>query len=168
MTNRWGEGRVRLNGPHVLLPLVAMLVSGCFHVGPSAKQAMTSAASVAAHANGSAQAEEPFDLENPAVQSRVGAFQTHQRGFFGGALSCGAKYPLAMINILVSEGLPAELAYLPIIERGYRPQAVSPAGAAGPWQFIPATGRRYGLRIDALVDDAPRPHQVDSLRRRCI
>ncbi|MBP1690573.1 MAG: lytic murein transglycosylase, partial [Deltaproteobacteria bacterium] len=160
MTNRRGEGWVRRGGPHILLPLVAMLVSGCFHVGPSAKQAMTSAAPggnpPVAHATGP-KAEGSFDLENPAVQSRVTAFQTHLRGFFGGALSRGAKYLPSMTDILVREGLPAELAYLPLIESGYRPQAVSPAGAAGPWQFIPATGRRYGLRIDALVDERRDP-----------
>src|SRR6185436_19062334 len=44
MTNARGKWGVHRGGPHILLPLVAMLVSGCFHVGPSAKQAMTSAA----------------------------------------------------------------------------------------------------------------------------
>jgi hypothetical protein len=134
-----------------------MLVSGCFHVGPSAKQAMTSAAPGVGLPAVAKAAEGPFDLENPAVQSRVNAFQTHQRGFFGGALSRGAKYLPSMTDILVREGLPAELAYLPLIESGYRPQAVSPAGAAGPWQFIPETGRRYGLRIDSMVDERRDP-----------
>jgi hypothetical protein len=140
-----------------------MLVSGCFHVGPSAKQAMTSAApgaeaaALAAHAHGKGTATGPFDVENPAVASRVTAFQTHLRGFFDTALSRGAKYLPSMRDILVREGLPVELAYLPLIESGYRPEAVSPAGAAGPWQFIPETGRRYGLRIDALVDERRDP-----------
>ena len=74
MTNTWGEGWVRRGVPHILLPLVAMLVSGCFHVGPSAKQAMTSAAPGARqHAGraGARHADGPFDLEKPAVQSRV-------------------------------------------------------------------------------------------------
>ncbi len=158
----WG----RRGGPHILLPVVAMLISGCFHVGPSAKQAMTSAAPmgapstahVASKSHGAAAAAEaPFDLENPAVQHRVEAFQTHLRGFFDTALSRGAKYLPSMRDILVREGLPAELAYLPLIESGYRTQAVSPAGAAGPWQFIPETGRRYGLRIDSLVDERRDP-----------
>lgn len=161
MKKTWGEGWVRRGVPHILVPLVAMLVSGCFHVGPSVKQSMTSAASggtAALHTTGpQAEAEVPFDLENPAVQNRVAAFQTHQRGFFGGALSRGAKYLSSMTDILVREGLPAELAYLPLIESGYRTQAVSPAGAAGPWQFIPETGRRYGLRIDSLVDERRDP-----------
>jgi transglycosylase-like protein with SLT domain len=159
MTKAWGEGWVRRGVPHILLPLVAMLVSGCFHVGPSAKQAMTSAAPggmkpPVAH---TATAEAPFDVENPEVQSKVAAFQTHLRGFFGSALTRGAKYLPSMTDILVREGLPKELAYLPLIESGYRPQAVSPAGAVGPWQFIPETGRRYGLRIDKLVDERRDP-----------
>lgn len=164
MTKPWGNGWVRRGGPHILLPLVAMLVSGCFHVGPSAKQSMTSAApgaEAAAAAQALAHHHKPSstlgDIENPAVQSRVEAFQTHLRGFFDGALSRGAKYLPSMRDILAREGLPEELAYLPLIESGYRPQAVSPAGAAGPWQFIPATGRRYGLRIDSLVDERRDP-----------
>ena len=163
-----GTTSVRPGGSLVLLPLVAMLVSGCFHAGPSAKQALTSAApgagttaTAAAHAVGpfahEAKRGAEFDLEQPAVQNRVAAFQTHLRGFFDEALSRGAKYLPSMRDILAREGLPVELAYLPLIESGYRPQAVSPAGAVGPWQFIPETGRRYGLRIDALVDERRDP-----------
>ena len=169
MTKAWGEGWVRRGGPHILLPLVAMLVSGCFHVGPSAKQAMTSAAPGARTAAGcarhAAQAEAPFDLENPAVQSRVDRVpDAPPRASSAARSSRGAKYLPSMTDILVREGLPAELAYLPLIESGYRPQAVSPAGAAGPWQFIPETGRRYGLRIDALVDERRDP--IKSTARR--
>ena len=160
MTKPWGNGWVGQRGPYIVLPLVAMLVSGCFHVGPSGKQAMTSAAP-GAEAAAQVHAKQPKsalgDLENPAVQNRVAAFQTHLRGFFDGALSRGAKYLPSMRDILAREGLPEELAYLPLIESGYREKAVSPAGAAGPWQFIPATGRRYGLRIDSLVDERRDP-----------
>ena len=53
--------------------------------------------------------------------------------------------------------MPAELAYLPLIESGFSTRAVSRAGAAGPWQFIPGTGRRYGLRIDHYVDERRDP-----------
>lgn len=162
-----GTTWVRSGGSLIWLPLVAMLVSGCFHAGPSAKQALTSAAP-GAGTPPSALATGPFAgkadsaakferLEKPAVQNRVAAFQTHLRGFFDEALSRSAKYLPSMTDILVREGLPAELAYLPLIESGYRTQAVSSAGAAGPWQFIPETGRRYGLRIDALVDERRDP-----------
>ena len=48
--------------------------------------------------------------------------------------------------------LPLELALLPAIESAYKPDAVSRSGAAGLWQFIPATGRHYGLRQDWWYD----------------
>jgi hypothetical protein len=151
---------------------VAVLVSGCFHAGPSVKQAMTSAApslpiaapagtqgaaAVATRPVASIKPHPEFDLDKPEVATSVAVFQTDLRGFFDGALERGAKYVPTMTDILTEEGLPPELAYLPLIESGYRPLAVSPAGAVGPWQFIPETGKRYGLRIDAMVDERRDP-----------
>ena len=54
-------------------------------------------------------------------------------------------------------GMPYELEYLPVIESALRPSATSPAGAAGLWQFIPSTGKRYGLVINTLVDERRDP-----------
>ena len=54
---------------------------------------------------------------------------------------------------LLKAGLPIELKYLPIIESALNPNAVSPAGAAGLWQFILSTGRGMGLEINSLVDE---------------
>ncbi len=48
--------------------------------------------------------------------------------------------------------LPAELALLPVVESGFRPFAYSPGHAAGLWQFIPSTGRMYGLKQDWWYD----------------
>ena len=164
----------------------AMLASGCFHAAPSVKQSMTSGAPIVARgastpahaASASARASrsdapaaghgtiqaaatgspsDSFDLHKPGVESSVADFQTNLRDFFDHALERGARYLPTMTDILVREGLPAELAYLPLIESGYQPLAVSPAGAVGPWQFIPETGRRYGLRIDSLVDERRDP-----------
>ncbi|MEO0422537.1 MAG: transglycosylase SLT domain-containing protein [Pseudomonadota bacterium] len=53
--------------------------------------------------------------------------------------------------------LPTELCLLPIIESALDPLAFSPGGAAGLWQFIPATGKRYGLKIDWWVDERRDP-----------
>ena len=50
-------------------------------------------------------------------------------------------------------GLPEDMAFLALIESGFSTQAVSRAGAVGPWQFMPYTGREYGLRIDRWVDE---------------
>lgn len=54
-------------------------------------------------------------------------------------------------------GLPLELKYLPVIESGLRPSATSRVGAAGLWQFMIHTGKRYGLEINTLVDERRDP-----------
>jgi membrane-bound lytic murein transglycosylase D len=76
-----------------------------------------------------------------------------------GSLERASNYLGTVTTILADEGVPAELAYLPIIESGFRLNAVSPAGAVGPWQFMRMTGRRYGLRIDGYVDERRDPIQ---------
>lgn len=54
-------------------------------------------------------------------------------------------------------GLPLELKYLPVIESALRPTATSKAGAAGLWQFMITTGKRYGLEVNTLVDERRDP-----------
>ncbi|MDR3413217.1 MAG: LysM peptidoglycan-binding domain-containing protein [Formivibrio sp.] len=57
----------------------------------------------------------------------------------------GGRYLYHVTEEVEKRGLPMELALLPMIESAYNPKAESPARAAGMWQFIPATGKRYGL-----------------------
>lgn len=56
-------------------------------------------------------------------------------------------------GILVSEGVPGEIAVLPWVESDYNVECHSRAGAAGPWQFLRETARDLGLRMDSLVDE---------------
>ncbi len=62
-------------------------------------------------------------------------------------------------------GLPYELELMPVIESALNPQAHSYMGAAGLWQFMPATGKRYGLEINSLVDERMDP--VKSTEAAC-
>ncbi|MES2797709.1 MAG: LysM peptidoglycan-binding domain-containing protein [Bacteroidota bacterium] len=63
-------------------------------------------------------------------------------------------------------GIPDEIKYLSLIESGLNPKAISYAGAAGLWQFMPKTGRiDFGLRIDKFVDE--RHHVVKSTEAAC-
>jgi len=80
-------------------------------------------------------------------------FQTRGREKFELYLSRSGKYVGMMQKILVRYGLPEDLVYVALIESGFSPKAYSVAKAAGPWQFISATGRRYGLRIDWWTDE---------------
>lgn len=62
-------------------------------------------------------------------------------------------------DVLGRYGLPYELCYLPVIESALNPMAHSHAGAAGLWQFMPSTGRLYGLEINSLVDERMDPYK---------
>lgn len=58
-----------------------------------------------------------------------------------------------------SAGVPPELALLGLIESGFDPRAVSPKQARGIWQFVPETGRRYGLRVEPFRDERTDPEK---------
>ncbi len=60
-------------------------------------------------------------------------------------------------RILRENKIPEDLAYLVLIESGFNLRARSRAGAVGPWQFMPATGRRFGLRINYYLDERRDP-----------
>lgn len=65
----------------------------------------------------------------------------------------GKPYFDIMNTILAQHGLPTELKYLSVIESALKTYAVSWAGAVGPWQFMPATARLLGLRVNRSVDE---------------
>jgi len=86
-------------------------------------------------------------------------FQTRGRERFELYLSRSGKYVGMMQKILSRYGLPEDLVYVALIESGFSPKAYSVARAAGPWQFISGTGRRYGLRIDWWADERRDPEK---------
>lgn len=63
------------------------------------------------------------------------------------------RYFPVMAPILKKNGVPEDLLYLACIESTLDPRAVSPANAAGLWQFMPSTGRDFGLEVTADVDE---------------
>jgi hypothetical protein len=74
--------------------------------------------------------------------------------FAGNDPSNGRRSLESMVSELVRRyGLPSWVSYIPLVESGYNPRAVSPKGAAGLWQLMPETARRYGLRVDGDVDE---------------
>lgn len=95
-----------------------------------------------------------LDTENipPAFSERVwfsvNRFLRKERGFFGRSLARSEAYLPMISRILVEMYLPEEFAYIPLVESGFDPQAISPAGAAGMWQLMPGTAREYRLRVD--------------------
>jgi len=88
----------------------------------------------------------------PSVQIHVDNFRSH-RHHIANILQRGEPYLFYILSRVEARGLPAELALLPVIESAFDPFARSPAGAAGIWQFMPATAKQAGLRRDWWVDD---------------
>ena len=70
----------------------------------------------------------------------------------------GVYFPL-MKSVLRENELPEDLVFLALIESGFNPYAYSRAGACGPWQFMKATGRMYGLKVDLWVDERRDPEK---------
>ncbi|MBE0614427.1 MAG: transglycosylase SLT domain-containing protein [Burkholderiales bacterium] len=64
----------------------------------------------------------------------------------------GRRYIYHVVEELDKRKLPTELAFLPMVESGYNPMALSSAQAAGLWQFIPSTGKAHDLKQSLLVD----------------
>jgi len=79
-------------------------------------------------------------------------FQLGQSDRFRGGLIRAGAWETHIAETLANLGLPAELAVLPHVESSFNPSAYSKVGAAGLWQFMRSTGRRY-MRIDGAVDD---------------
>jgi membrane-bound lytic murein transglycosylase D len=106
--------------------------------------------------------QEPEDVPlplNQEVMEMIKFFQTERRGQIQKALSKMDQYLPMFKQILKEEGVPEVLAYLPFIESAYDPIARSNVGARGIWQFMPSTGRRYGLRVDSWVDERIHPEK---------
>lgn len=90
---------------------------------------------------------------NDQVLAFISQYQGPLRGFFTSALFRSGRYLDLIEGIFEEEGLPKELAYMALVESAFKVNAHSPARAHGIWQFIPSTGRLYGLRSDGWVDE---------------
>lgn len=90
---------------------------------------------------------------NKYVKVWINYFTGRGRDHMNRYLSRSSKYIPKMKQILIKEGLPEDLVYLPVIESGFATRAKSYKGATGYWQFMPGSGRDFGLKINRLVDD---------------
>jgi membrane-bound lytic murein transglycosylase D len=92
------------------------------------------------------------DLANTAAQEKTGWYAARP-DYLKRSFERARPYLFHIIEEIEKRGMPTELALLPLVESAYNPRAVSPAQAAGMWQFIPATGKRYNLQQDWWRDD---------------
>ncbi|WP_320173720.1 LysM peptidoglycan-binding domain-containing protein [Maridesulfovibrio sp.] len=93
------------------------------------------------------------------VQQYFGFFTHKARKTFDRWLQRSEPFLPYVRQVLSENDMPQDLAMLPFAESGYNAWAYSRAGAAGMWQFMPFTGRKFGLRVDWWVDERRDPYK---------
>ncbi|MBI5100557.1 MAG: transglycosylase SLT domain-containing protein [Nitrospirae bacterium] len=96
-------------------------------------------------------------VASKAVEKNVGLFSVRIKERFSLYLSRSGQYLELMKGILRSMDVPEDIVFLSLIESGFNPNAYSIARAAGPWQFISSTAKRYGLEINWWRDERRDP-----------
>jgi membrane-bound lytic murein transglycosylase D len=97
---------------------------------------------------------------NAKVLQYVQMFSGRLKGYLEDGLSRGARYLPMIQEVFRAEGLPLDLAYVPLIESAFKPSAVSRAKAKGIWQFMQATGVENGLASDWYIDERADPEKA--------
>ena len=98
---------------------------------------------------------------NDSVLRVLAAFQSaglHDK--IAAGLSRSGRYVPMIQQIFAEEGLPRDLAWIAFIESSFLPHARSPKAAHGIWQFMPRTGRQYGLKSNGIVDERSDPEKA--------
>lgn len=99
----------------------------------------------------------PVPTDNPHVLAAVEYLSTNRGEVITDGLARGQRYLPLIREVFAAQGVPLELAYIPLIESLYKPYVRSRASAVGLWQLMAPTARLYGLRVDWYVDERRDP-----------
>jgi membrane-bound lytic murein transglycosylase D len=105
------------------------------------------------------QSDFPIELNDKVLRS-IDLYKGRLRDWFAEALVRGGRYLPRIREIFAEEGIPRDLAYLAMVESAFKNAALSRARAKGMFQFMSATGRRYGLDQDWWVDERSDPEKA--------
>jgi membrane-bound lytic murein transglycosylase D len=97
---------------------------------------------------------------SPAVRSYINTYTVKKRDKVEEMLGRTLIYYPLFDQLLEEFGLPSDLKYLSVVESALNAHAVSRSGAVGLWQFMPPTGKEYGLRINSKVDERKDPEKA--------
>ncbi|HZJ44045.1 MAG TPA: transglycosylase SLT domain-containing protein [Pyrinomonadaceae bacterium] len=90
---------------------------------------------------------------NPLIQQYINYYQGRGRSTMENGLRRSGQYMRLARQIFAQEKVPVDVTWLGQVESSWKVKALSWASAAGLWQFVPATGRTYGLRQNAYIDE---------------
>jgi membrane-bound lytic murein transglycosylase D len=90
---------------------------------------------------------------NPLIQQYINYYQGRGRSTMESGLRRSGQYMKMARQIFKEEGVPVDITWLGQVESAWKPRAMSWAAASGLWQFVPSTGRRFGLRQTAWIDE---------------
>ncbi|NTW58214.1 MAG: transglycosylase SLT domain-containing protein [Nitrospirae bacterium] len=96
---------------------------------------------------------------NDHVEREIRLFQTVERDFFLESYERSGRYREQFAKMIRDAGMPEDLAWLPLIESGFKTKALSRARALGLWQFIPSTGYKFGLKRNEWIDERLDPEK---------
>ncbi len=96
-------------------------------------------------------------LHDPDFQAMKNNYAVYRQAMFLRILSDAYLYQPMIKQMIADAGLPPALVYMAMAESSFMPRAFSSARAVGIWQFMPATAKRYGLRVDLYVDERRDP-----------
>jgi membrane-bound lytic murein transglycosylase D len=91
------------------------------------------------------------EVQEPAIDVQLGWLE-HNPDYLERVFQRGQRYLYHVVTEVEARGMPLEFALLPVVESAYEPFAYSVSRAAGLWQFIPDTGRRFGLKQNWWFD----------------
>lgn len=91
-------------------------------------------------------------VRNKYTQAEINHFTGDEKKFFLESYRRSGRFRPHIVSALEEAGLPVELSWLPLIESGFKVNALSSARALGLWQFIPSTGYKFGLNRDRYID----------------
>jgi membrane-bound lytic murein transglycosylase D len=97
---------------------------------------------------------------NQRVLSYIELFQGRLHDFIEEGMKRGGKYLPMIQGVFRAEGLPLDLAYVPLIESAFKPNALSRTKAKGVWQFMSGTALENGLRRDWYIDERSDPEKA--------
>jgi len=115
--------------------------------------------------------ETAHDIEiplNEQVLAYVELFTGRLKGYLEDGLSRGARFLPMIQDVFRAEGLPMDLAYVPLVESAFKPNAVSRANAKGMWQFMSGTAVENGLKHDWYIDERADPEKPPGAAARYL